>query len=982
MSALIPWYKIVTPREDLRDGTPLDASEFAVHLDRVRDGQAHEDYQNPERFLERTYLTKNLLALSSQVIRRLSGHKTETSSVFNMATQFGGGKTHALTLLYHLANSGNAAENWFGVSRIKEKAGISRVPKSEVAVFVGSEFDSIHGRGGDGTPLRKTPWGEIAFQLSGEQGYKIVEEHENQMIAPGGDVIRKFLPENRPCLILIDELINYISRNPKSGLPAQLYNFIQNLSEAVRARDNAVLVVSVPASELEMNPDDRSDYERFKKLLDRLGKAVIMSAEEETSEIIRRRLFEWDHRLQAADGRVLLPKDAEAVCNEYADWVWEHRQQVPNWFADHAREKFKATYPFHPMVLSVFERKWQELPRFQQTRAVLRLLALWVSDSYQKGFKGALKDPLICPGSAPLHNEDFRAAVFEQLGEDRLEGAVTTDICGKKESHAVRLDAQAADSIKKAALHKKVATVIFFESNGGQMRQTATVPEIRMAAGTPFSDVGNVETVLDALLDACYYLTADKNQYRFTVKENLNKRFADRKANVKTPDIEEKIKETIQKVFPAAEGTERVFFPEKSSQISDKPVITLIIMSPDNSVQDHPNLKQLIENMTKAHGKSARAYKSALIWIVPESAALLREEARKLIAWNDIAHEKLNLDETQKRQLAANLKNSKSSLKEAVWRTYKNVILLDKDNSLREIDLGMPTSSCADSMCKLILTNLQQTDEIQKAVSPRFLIRNWPPAFSEWRTKSVRDAFYASPRFPRLLKADAVKDMIARGVKEGSLAYAGKLADGSYSPFYYKQQIAPGDIEISDDMFIITSEEAEKHIKPPELAQIIISPPQAELKPGQKQTFTVKGLDQFNRDLDVQSSVEWAATGGEIDHNGVFQSKTDKGSFVVKARCGTVSTSASVSVAEERRSFEPDTPKKEQPSRMSWSGEVEPLKWMNLYTKVLTKFVKSGSLKINVSIETISKSGFDAQQLSEVKAALRELGLHDNVKTE
>ena len=35
-----PWYKIVTPREDLRHGKPLDASEFAVHLDQVRDGRA------------------------------------------------------------------------------------------------------------------------------------------------------------------------------------------------------------------------------------------------------------------------------------------------------------------------------------------------------------------------------------------------------------------------------------------------------------------------------------------------------------------------------------------------------------------------------------------------------------------------------------------------------------------------------------------------------------------------------------------------------------------------------------------------------------------------------------------------------------------------------------------------------------------------------------------------------------------------------
>jgi hypothetical protein len=101
MMAIKPWYKVVTPREDLREARPLDAAEFAVHLNHVRDGRADEDYQDPARFFARTFLTKHLTGLASEVIRRLSGETTETSAVFNMATQFGGGKTHALTLHYH-----------------------------------------------------------------------------------------------------------------------------------------------------------------------------------------------------------------------------------------------------------------------------------------------------------------------------------------------------------------------------------------------------------------------------------------------------------------------------------------------------------------------------------------------------------------------------------------------------------------------------------------------------------------------------------------------------------------------------------------------------------------------------------------------------------------------------------------------------------------------------------------------------------------
>ena len=130
---LKPWYKVVTPREDLRGGKPLDASEFAAHLDQVKDGRAPAVYQDPERFLERTFLTKGLTGVAAEVLRRLSGEKTETSAVFNMTTQFGGGKTHSLTLLYHLANNGPKAKDWHGVSRLLQVAQLKVVPSAKVA---------------------------------------------------------------------------------------------------------------------------------------------------------------------------------------------------------------------------------------------------------------------------------------------------------------------------------------------------------------------------------------------------------------------------------------------------------------------------------------------------------------------------------------------------------------------------------------------------------------------------------------------------------------------------------------------------------------------------------------------------------------------------------------------------------------------------------------------------------------------------------
>lgn len=60
---------------------------------------------------------------------------------------------------------------------------------------------------------------------------------------------------------------------------------------------------------------------------------------------------------------------------------------------------------------------------------------------------------------------------------------------------------------------------------------------------------------------------------------------------------------------------------------------------------------------------------------------------------------------------------------------------------------------------------------------------------------------------------------------------------------------------------------------------------------------------------------------------------------------------------------------------IKWSGQVRPQKWMNFYTKVLAKFVNSGSLTVRVDVGINPQGGLSHQQIKEFKAALRELGL-------
>ncbi len=161
-----PWYKVAIPRKEVREGRSFNPDEFAIALEQVVAGTAPEDYRDPAKFFSRTCFTRALREHSGMVLRRLAGKTENTSPVLTLITQFGGGKTHTLTALYHITRNGKKASDYSGVSRVLKEAGIPAVPEAKVAVFVGNAWDPQDGR--------ETPWIDVARQLAGEKGVAVL----------------------------------------------------------------------------------------------------------------------------------------------------------------------------------------------------------------------------------------------------------------------------------------------------------------------------------------------------------------------------------------------------------------------------------------------------------------------------------------------------------------------------------------------------------------------------------------------------------------------------------------------------------------------------------------------------------------------------------------------------------------------------------------------------------------------------------------
>src|SRR3954452_16620032 len=133
-----PWYKVATPRKEVREGRSFNPDEFAIALEQVVAGTAPRDYSDPVQFFDRTYLTRALRDHAGMVLRRLAGKTENTAPVLTLITQFGGGKTHTLTTLLHLARSGKSGAKFLGVQDLLDSAGLSECPGAKVAAFVGN----------------------------------------------------------------------------------------------------------------------------------------------------------------------------------------------------------------------------------------------------------------------------------------------------------------------------------------------------------------------------------------------------------------------------------------------------------------------------------------------------------------------------------------------------------------------------------------------------------------------------------------------------------------------------------------------------------------------------------------------------------------------------------------------------------------------------------------------------------------------------
>ena len=624
-----PWYKIATLRKEVREGRSFSPDEFAIALEQVVAGIAPDDYRDPAQFFARTCFTRALKEQAGMALRRLAGRTENTSRVLTLITQFGGGKTHTLTALYHLARPGGASD-LPGVADLLSEEGLAEAPAARVDVFVGSAWDPAEGR--------ETPWTDLARQLAGDKGVAALGAAAKE-IPPGTEALGRVLAAaNAPVLLLFDEVLNFVNRHRR--MADGFYAFVQNLTVAVTGTTRTAAVISLPRSQVEMTDWDRRWQDRITKIVRRVARDLIANDESEIGEVVRRRLFEdlGDERVHRKIARI------------YADWCFERTARLPNeWLAvdtvrterkskEYLRDRFDACYPFHPATLSVFQRKWRALPQFQQTRGALAMLAQWISWAAREQFERARREPLITLGSAPLDVPEFRAVVLGQLGEARLDAAIEADLAGPT-AHAQALDADAKGDFRD--LHRRVGTAILFESSGGQVDKVAHLPELRFALGEPDVDTATIDgAAADLETHGFFIRKVGTDGYRIHHQATMKKVVNDRRASLdEETEIRPAAAALVEGEFQRGATLPVVPFPGDGAAIPDTPRLTLLLVDPETEWRDDDRISERIGGWTRDRGASPRLYPGSLVWCAKKPGRELRDKVELWLAWRRVDRE-------------------------------------------------------------------------------------------------------------------------------------------------------------------------------------------------------------------------------------------------------------------------------------------------------------------------------------------------------
>lgn len=739
-SAGLPaWRDVVEPHDDVARGT-FELAQFAADLRQVHQGIASPEYGDPAEFFGRTYLTRGLRYLLEQAVKRLTGRGGEP--VLDLMTTFGGGKTHSLLAVYHAA-SGTSADDLPGMRDILDGLDVTELPTGvNRAVLVGNDISVLGSEKADGTTIN-TMWGELAYQLGGQEGFQMLARYDEKSVPPTTTDLAKVLSTFGPCIVLVDEWVAHLrqlwslEQTPPAGTFDAHMTFVQSLTEAVKSVPNALLVVSLPASDVVRDMPaaetlNENEHEiggtaglealrHLRSVIHRVESAWQPATIEESLEIVRRRIFKPFGREQDAA--------RDLVVQKFMDHYLRHASDVPSEVMQPGyRSVMRTAYPIHPELFDRLYKDWSTLERFQRTRGVLRLMATVVAALWSSGDKS----PMILPALVPLDN----AKVIDELTnhlDDAWKPIVDADIAGET-STANLIDSE-IKILGKTMATKRAARCVFIGSapmanlrlRDGSNAPVRGIEQKRVVLGStyPGDNPAHVTDGLRRLGDSGKYMNREQDRYWLSLQQTVAQIVQERADSYHDEQVFDELATVVRQETDKGLFQRVHRFPPTSGDVEDDPGIGLVIFGPDRAFSKRA--KSTAEGEALAflnkRGTNARIHKNSLVFLAPEvdRVDVLLNAVRQRMAWESILANKdsLNLDQHNIKVAESRVSQSKQTVSDSIREAYRWILVPTQEPGSAEIDIE-PILMNGDGTLAERVT--------RKADSGEFVVRSFSPS--------------------------------------------------------------------------------------------------------------------------------------------------------------------------------------------------------------------------------------------------------------
>jgi predicted AAA+ superfamily ATPase len=669
LKPLKPWIEVALPHPDVLANRFKEA-EFAADLFAVDAGHATEDYASSENFFRITFLTEGLKRVLTSSLQRLAN--TGGDPVIGLQTAFGGGKTHTMLAVYHLAKAADL-KHLEGLAPLVELAGVRTWKRPQVAVFVGSSKGTDVSLNLKDGPQVHTLWGYIAWRLAGEAGLKLVAQSEAARTNPGSELIVEVLKHAGPSIILLDELVAFARQLPDDRFEAFL-SFIQSLTEAAKMVPGVLVVGSLPESDSEVGGEKgKAALLRLEKIFGRVQSPWMPASGDETYEIIRRRLFQS----LDADGERARDETVKAFHDLYKKNTAEFPPE-----AKEARylELLRLSYPIHPELFDRLSKDWASLDKFQRTRGVLRFMANVVGVLWHQ----QVRDPLITPARVPITHERVRASVLYPL-DPAFSAVVDKEVDGDS-SLPARMEANPSRRISQARAATRAARAVFLCSAPlvGQPNAGLTGQGLRLACAEPGDQLAIFGEALRELTERATYLYEEAGRYWFSTQPTLNRLADDRARALADHEVDAAIAQVLRDDAIHKGGFHRVHaVPDDPITIDEAAALSLVILGPSTphigkGASKSPATDAVTETLMRCRA-SQRRFRNTLVFVAADEASLAtaREVIRKALAWGSIADdERLQQQLTQAQAADARdkAKTNKDAALKAVRTAWSHIL--------------------------------------------------------------------------------------------------------------------------------------------------------------------------------------------------------------------------------------------------------------------------------------------------------------------